>query len=313
MNKDNFGRILCLGGIAVAVAGLVAGYLSRVWIELDVFSHLTLHFGLAIFALAVALFAAKPVRLPIALILMSAGMIAIGSWSKLSADQLQIANDVPAGTRTLNIMHFNIWGRNEQFDDIGAEVARLDPDILFLTEIGNHKQRLKTMLDQRFAYRLPEKDKSASSLLMYSKYPFSKSKLQRRRDGLSFIRGTLGAEWKHLNIVGTHLNRPPDIRTQEREIHNISKMIQGLNGASVVVGDFNATPHSLMLELFQSRTGFKRVTKLPTWPATGPNLPQFAIDHIFISNGLTLAAPAIVGRFAGSDHLPVAASILVPQ
>ncbi|WP_337660459.1 endonuclease/exonuclease/phosphatase family protein [Anderseniella sp. Alg231-50] len=313
MNKDNFGKILCLGGIAVAGAGLAGGYLSRFWIELDVLSHFTLHFSLAIAALAIACFAAKPLRVPVALALMAAGMIAIGSWSKLSADQLQAAANVPAGTRALNVMHFNIWGRNEQFDDIDAEIARLDPDILFLTEIGNHRQRLKTMLDRRFPYRLPDKDKSASSLLMYSKYPFTDSKLQRRRDGLSFIRGTLGAEWQRLNIVGTHLSRPPDTRAQEDEIRFVAKVVKGLTGASVVVGDFNATPHSVMLEMFQTRTGLKRVTMLPTWPATGPNLPQFAIDHIFISDGLTLAVPAIVGRFAGSDHLPVAASILVPQ
>lgn len=313
MNKGNFGKAICLGGITVAVAGLVAGFLSRFWIELDVLSHFTLHFSLAIIALAIAYFAANPLRVPLALVLMAAGMIAIGSWSKLSADQLQVEASVPAGTRTLNIMHFNIWGRNQSLDDVAAEVARLDPDILFLTEVRKRGQGLTAMLDRRFAFRLPEKGQSATSLMMYSKYPFAASQGQRRRDGLSFIRGTLGPEWQHLNIVGTHLSRPPDIRSQEQEIRKIAKLVKGLTGASVVVGDFNATPHSVLLDLFQSRTGLKRVTMLPTWPAIGPNLPQFAIDHIFISDGLALAVPAIVGRFAGSDHLPVAASIVVPQ
>ena len=130
---------------------------------------------------------------------------------------------------------------------------------------------------------------------------------------MSIVRGTLGADWQHLNIVGTHLTRPPDIRDQEQEILTAVKMVRALSGASIVVGDFNATPHSAMLDLFQSHTGLKRVTYLPTWPALGLNLPQFSIDHIFISDGLSLAMPAIVGRYAGSDHLPVAASIVVPR
>lgn len=313
MSRGNFGKALCLGGIAVAATGLVAGYLSRFWIELDVLSHFTLHLSLAIIALAIAYFAAKPLRVPVALVLMAAGMIAIGSWSKLSADQLQVGANVPAGAGALNVMHFNIWGRNQRFDDVAAEVRRLDPDILFLTEVRKRGQGLTVMLDQLFPYRLPEKGRSVTSLMMYSKYPFAGSQRQHHRDGLSFIRGTLGAEWQHLNIVGTHLSRPPDIRVQELEIRKISKLVNDLKGRSILVGDFNATPHSVMLEMFQSGTGLKRVTMLPTWPAIGPNLPQFAIDHIFISDGLRLAAPAIVGRFAGSDHLPVAASVLVPQ
>ncbi|NNJ75733.1 MAG: hypothetical protein HKP56_11285 [Anderseniella sp.] len=313
MNKRGFGKAVCLGGIAVAVAGLAVGFFSRYWIELDVFSHLTLHFVIAILALAIAYFTPKSLQLAVALLVMAAGMIALGSWGKLSADQFQVEARTPVGERALRVMHFNIWGRNQSLDDVASEVARLDPDILFLTEVRKRGQRLTAMLDRRFAYRLPEKGRLARSLTMYSKYPFSASQRLRRGDGLSIVRGTLGADWQYLNIVGTHLSRPPDIQDQEREILTVAKLVKALSGASVVVGDFNATPHSAMLELFQSHTGLRRVTFLPTWPALGLNLPQFAIDHIFISDGLSLAMPAIVGRYAGSDHLPVAASILVPQ
>ena len=82
MNRSDTGKALCLGGMAIAGAGLVAGYLSRFWIELDVLRHFTLHFSLAFVALAVACLAARPLRVPVALVLVVAGMIAIGSWSK---------------------------------------------------------------------------------------------------------------------------------------------------------------------------------------------------------------------------------------
>lgn len=313
MTRRDAGKVLCLAGIAVAAAGLVAGYLGRFWIELDVLRHFTLHFSLAIIAFAVAYFASRPLRIPTALLLIVAGMIAIGSWSRLNADQLQREADVSGGARSLTVMHFNIWGKNRQLDDVAREVNRLDPDILFLTEVRKHGQSLTAMLDRRFPYRLPEKGRRSRGMMMYSKYPFTSSNRRHPRDGLGFVRGTLGKQWQYLNIVGTHLSRPPDTEDQAREIRAMAKLVTELKGPSVVVGDFNATPHSVLLDMFQTRTGLNRVTMLPTWPATGPNLPQFAIDHIFISEGLTLAEPAIVGRFAGSDHLPVAASILVPQ
>ncbi|MGI9512149.1 MAG: endonuclease/exonuclease/phosphatase family protein [Anderseniella sp.] len=313
MNTRDVSKVFCLGCIAVAAAGLVAGYLSHIWIELDVLRHFTLHFSLAIIACAIAYFASRPLRVPVAIVLIIAGMIGIGSWSKLSADQLQIEADVPGGARSLTVMHFNIWGRNRQLEDVAAEINRLDPDVLFLTEVSKRRQSLIAMLDRRFPYRLPEKGRRSRSLMMYSKYPFISSSRPHPRDGLGFVRGTLGKQWSNLNIVGTHLSRPPATEDQAREIRAMAKLVKELKGPSVVVGDFNATPHSVLLDLFQTRTGLNRVTMLPTWPAIGPNLPQFAIDHIFISDGLTLVEPAIVGRFAGSDHLPVAASILVPQ
>ncbi len=312
MNKGNFGKAFCLGGIAAASAALAASYLSWFWIELDVLSHFTLHFILAIVAFGLAFFAAKPLRVAVALGVMTAGIVGIGSWSKLSADRLPANFTVPGGSRVLKIMHFNTWGRNQQNDAVGSEIARLNPDLVFLTEMGRQRQSLQKLLEDRFAYRLPEKRPPGTHLQMYSKYPFADSDVQRGRHSPAYIRATLGAGWHGVNIVGTHFSSPTDVTGQEREIRAISRLVGDLEGASIVVGDFNATPHSVMLALLASMTGLRRVTSLPTWPAFAPHLPQFSIDHMFTSAGLSLSVPAIVGRNAGSDHLPIAAAIVVP-
>ena len=157
MNRDNFGKALCLGGIAVAIAGLVASYLSWFWIEFDVLSHFTLHFCLVIAALGLALFVSRPMRIPVVLVVMVAGIIGIGSWSKLSADHLPADFDSPEGSKVLKIVHFNTWGRNGQIEAVAAEIGRLDPDLVFLTEMGRDRQGLQELLEARFAYWLPEK------------------------------------------------------------------------------------------------------------------------------------------------------------
>jgi len=313
MNRESFGKAICLAGIALAFTCLMASYLSWFWIEFDVLSHFTLHLCLVIFALAIAYFASKPIRVPVAIGLVIAGMIGIGSWSRLGPDQLPPVFNEHDGARVLKIMHFNTWGRNGQIKAIADEVSRIDPDVLFLTEFGRRKQGLQAMLEKRFPHRLPENRPPGTNLQMYSKYPFADSYVSHRSANLAVIRATLDGDWDNLNIVGTHMNRPTDTRDQEREIRALSKLVAKLKGANIIVGDFNATPHSVMLAILQSRTGMHRVTNLPTWPAVGPNLPQLSIDHMFISDGLKLLGPAIVGRRAGSDHLPIAASIVVRQ
>jgi endonuclease/exonuclease/phosphatase (EEP) superfamily protein YafD len=80
----------------------------------------------------------------------------------------------------------------------------------------------------------------------------------------------------------------------------------------IVMGDFNATPYSRVLRRFAEVTGMTLITNLPTWPAQGLELPQLSIDHMFIDPKLKIAEPAIAGLYAGSDHLPIAAKILVP-
>jgi endonuclease/exonuclease/phosphatase (EEP) superfamily protein YafD len=77
------------------------------------------------------------------------------------------------------------------------------------------------------------------------------------------------------------------------------------------MGDFNATPFSRIPGVVEVRGNLRRITYLPSWPATF-GLPQIAIDHIFISPGVRQLEAARIGEAAGSDHYPVTARIAVP-
>jgi endonuclease/exonuclease/phosphatase (EEP) superfamily protein YafD len=91
----------------------------------------------------------------------------------------------------------------------------------------------------------------------------------------------------------------------------IAKLIEATAGRKLVMGDFNTTPFSRMMAALQDRASLERLTFLPSWPAQW-GLPQIAIDHILVSPGLRLLAPARIGEAAGSDHYPVTALIAVP-
>ncbi len=77
------------------------------------------------------------------------------------------------------------------------------------------------------------------------------------------------------------------------------------------MGDFNATLFSRLITEFSKETHLRRLTSIPSWPALA-ELPQFGIDHIFVSHDVRQLEQARIGKHAGSDHYPVIVSIAVP-
>jgi endonuclease/exonuclease/phosphatase (EEP) superfamily protein YafD len=81
-----------------------------------------------------------------------------------------------------------------------------------------------------------------------------------------------------------------------------------MRGKVVVLGDFNATPFSRILAMIVHKSDLRRITSLPSWP-TYAELPQLAIDHIFLSRDVRVLQQPRIGRPSGSDHYPLTAVI----
>jgi len=54
-----------------------------------------------------------------------------------------------------------------------------------------------------------------------------------------------------------------------------------------------------------------RLTVLPSWPAL-IQMPQMAIDHIFVSPDIRATQSEKIGNAAGSDHYPISIRLAVP-
>ena len=96
------------------------------------------------------------------------------------------------------------------------------------------------------------------------------------------------------------------------QMPGLNNYVQTIPAPRLVVGDFNATPYSRMVRTFAARSGLKRRTSIPTWPASNLRLPQLAIDHMFADRELLFPDGVQAGEMAGSDHLPIVARVLVP-
>ena len=194
---------------------------------------------------------------------------------------------------------------------VRAEIERLDADIVTLIEMSPAKKRILAELKARYPYQAD----CFRSRLLPARDPLQAADrgehVARALAGAALSPGAARAAGGRAHGDGRAHLRFPHSRAQFRQATELAKVVEALPGPKLVMGDFNATPFSRILAVVENGANLRRVTFLPSWPATA-GLPQIAIDHIFISPGLTLLEAARIGEAAGSDHYPVTARIAVP-
>lgn len=306
------GAMVFLVGIVAGLAALAAGQLAALRIELDIFNHFIPQIALLIVACLIGLLMPRA-GLAAAAAVMALGLVAIGLWPHYVSRQLSSnpGTAAAAGERTLRVMSFNTEFESDAWRAVADEVARHDPDILVLLEIGRSKRPLLEALEADYPHRADCLAEDYCQNVILSKIAFASSAIRTQWQGPQMVQVTYGAELGLLTVVGAHTMRPPFAMRQHEQMMALGDELAAAGGLQIVAGDFNATPRSLMLQTLLERGDLKLASGLATWPATF-GLPQIAIDHIMVSPALRILAPARIGASAGSDHYPVIADIAVP-
>src|SRR5262245_37720006 len=208
-------------------------------------------------------------------------------------------------------MSFNSRYTKDNTDAIIREFRRIDPDVAVLIELSEGKRNVLQQLRNKYPYHVDCIGTPYCHFAILSKAPITSSESKGVWDGPPLISATLGGQYAGVHVVGVHSIRTPYIRAQFAQMRELASYLNIFTGPLFVVGDFNATPFARVLGLFAERTGLRRVTFLPTWPGQ-VELPQLAIDHIFLSAGVRVLEAAKIGQRAGSDHYPVTVLTSVP-
>jgi endonuclease/exonuclease/phosphatase (EEP) superfamily protein YafD len=304
------GRGWCILLIFAGVAGLVAGLLARLWVHFDVFNQFTAHFAILLIAGAIGLWIPRGKTLT-ALVLVVAGVIGLGLWPQMSSREIDTLSEARAGERAVRLMLFNAHDNNDDIVAIDAEIRRNDPDIVVMVEFNPNKRAVLDSLNDRFPYHVHCLGPYHCDLAIISKLPFSHTEAKHSWEGPPVLRASFGPELGNLVVVGVHTIRFPYARAQFRQIIELTKYLEPFGQNVVVAGDFNATPFSRTLRTLEDRSALFRVTHLPSWPAQ-LQLPQLAIDHIFIGTQMRRLEATRIGHNAGSDHFPVISTFAVP-
>lgn len=304
------GRLECKLGLLLGLLGLGASRLGQLWVPFDVFAQFTLQFGVVALGFLVGCLMPRA-KLLAAFVVIVVGIVAIGAWPHVASREARVLSALQPGERALRVASFNTLWVNQNADAVRAEIERLDADVITLIEMGPAKRRIMDELRARYPFQFDCYGLDYCNSVVLSKLPFSDTEARGRWDGPSYIRVRLGPEAGGLTVFGVHTIRFPHARAQFRQALELASLIERTPGPQLVMGDFNATPFSRILEVLQDGANLTRFTNLPSWPSQA-GLPQIAIDHIFASPGIRLLESEQIGEAAGSDHYPVTVRIAVP-
>lgn len=140
--------------------------------------------------------------------------------------------------------------------------------------------------------------------------PWTRHRLPKRRNGQRCIlSGTVVTPAGPVTVLVTRLSEVADDRPSQ--ISALVRHAQTQASPLVVLGDLGTTeddPALGVLKSFLRNAGGD--DPHPSYPA---DAPERAIDHIYVSKEIEIAAPAMPLPMPGSTHLPVMAKLALPD
>jgi endonuclease/exonuclease/phosphatase (EEP) superfamily protein YafD len=217
---------------------------------------------------------------------------------------------------SLTLLALNAWHQHGDARRLERYLATAPADVVVLSEFGPDKRSLLANLKAVYPFQVDCADQWPCSLALLSRVPLEaagvgrialEDREERASDMPAFVWAKLAGS---LTVIGTHLHRPSrDPYLHASQVSALTEFVRRIEGPLVLAGDLNTSPWSNAFRKLRAATGLTPASiLLPSWPAWPLALPQVALDHIFVSGELAVAA-AGTGPAVGSDHLPVWAQI----
>ena len=223
----------------------------------------------------------------------------------------------------LKILSWNIWYDGD-FEKISNFLSEFEADIVGLGEVvpdDPTRDAITFMHKLGYEHILApvltiQKDGRTMSNALFSKYPIIKSKvyplLDTKTKRRNVIRADIDVKGKIIHVFMTHLlhtHQKPD-PIQESQAESLIKILT--KEKTIVMGDFNATPDSVVVKKMRENLLDTETNPIST---LNPNLfdcpncdkisiPTTRLDYIFTSNDVK-SSLFKVHPSAGSDHLPI--------
>ena len=289
----------------------------------DAFSHFRMHLAVASLAVAgIAAAAGLQVTWRHVVAALAIALVNLGFALKFDRAPLVAA----AGGSTLKVMTVNVLYRASNDDQIVAEIAAEQADVVLFQELTKARQSLLGRLAVTHPWQISCADSSTTrpwrcDVAIVSRHPWeaaAAAAVGTTATKLAWAR--FGADRGHLLVASVHLQWPL-ISDQAAQLRAVRDRLATHAGPMVVAGDLNAAPWSAAVR------GFTRQSRLrsaggftPTWPrrtfvhghACAVCIPQMQIDHVFVSPQVRVL-DVRTGRDVGSDHLPLIAQLEVPR
>jgi endonuclease/exonuclease/phosphatase (EEP) superfamily protein YafD len=241
---------------------------------------------------------------------------------------------------TVTLLTANVDYESRRYDDVLSMFLEEDPDLLLVIEVDEKWAAALAQLDERYPHRVGVVREEGLGIVLWSRLSLTDPEVRHlvsdRRASIFAMVELPGGE--PLRFVGIHPT-PPGLR----ESHGEKKRSEADGDSSddrhdsrvrdaelvlvarearrdhqprwIVTGDFNDVAWSHTTRLFQDLSDLKDPRRgralMNTYPTKLPPC-RFPIDHVFVSDGLHLAA---MNRLLtpGSDHFAIRATFAVAQ
>lgn len=214
----------------------------------------------------------------------------------------------PAGAPTVRIIAFNVDGSNHRYSGLAPLLARLDPDIVGLTELtpawaraagrASTTLRPRRLVAQRDVYGMGLLSVDRPRAVRVEHFP---------ADGPITLIADFEIDRRRLTFVLVHVHTPFAGSVHARELGALARARQQLGRRVVICGDFNAVPWSTQLGEFSESTGLRDVFTgswpVYSWPSWS-SLLRVPLDHCLVSDGISVRSRGF-GPSSGSDHFPL--------
>lgn len=311
---------------AGALAAFALGYLGVLSAPFDIFAQFTAHWLVVAVMAVAASFAARhayailaaglvfALLLPVSLTRWYAVDAATAAAETTVSDAGSKAQTAPVARGRFKLLTFNTYNLNRDVGAILGEVRRHDADVVVLIEFGPNKARLRRTLAQQYPYAESCDFSWDCAIGIFSRLPVRAFEVIDAPDdaGPALISAELRVGATYVTLFGAHVLSPNHgPRANFLELDHLAERVARQPGPVLVAGDLNTTLWAHAFDNFRRKSGLRHMGHLiPTWPVKPLPLPQIGIDHIFVSPGLQVAHVA-AGRAAGSDHLPLVATVEV--
>jgi endonuclease/exonuclease/phosphatase (EEP) superfamily protein YafD len=292
--------LVCL---CASIFGLMLSRAGLIWPDFDVFSQFTLQFAFATASFVLALLFVRRMVTTAALVVLILFCFAYGLWPRING--LPAIRTVDDKAQSIRIAQFNVFKNNLDVAVVTAGIRLLDADIVSLNEVKDIA--MKQALQKLFPYYSECKPGYCDSMIL-SRFPLQTIPVDQSPSYWTYLRAEADAPGGKINILSLHFSRFPLSRLQLTQAQEFAASAGDTTKPVIVMGDFNSTSQSRVLETALSPLALNRLSGLPSWP-TWLVAPQLAIDHIFVSPEFEQVGSTHLGDPFGSDHFPIIADI----
>jgi endonuclease/exonuclease/phosphatase (EEP) superfamily protein YafD len=306
-------------GVALILASVMPALLSSWWVA-NLLANLRLHLILLGGVMATSGLAMRSMPL----IILGTSVVAVNALTMVASlpTSTQVSGAIASRGATLRVMTLNLLYSNRDLDALGRCLARVQPDLLLVQEVGRYWATALDDLDVRLPYRLGLLTAGSSDrnhgVMLLSRHPIIDA-YQHPLDGVPdrLAAAMLDVDGRSVWAASVHTAKPttpPGLARQQRQLEELAAWVMAHDGPLVLGGDLNTTLHSAHVQDFIGATGVQVDHRAHPWlglvsstfPAALPVL-GLKIDHIMVRrlifrDAWTVACP-------GSDHRAVVADL----